>query len=162
VWLKIDDAGFNTKVVDGTLWVRAQSAMLGYLNAPNPFDDEGWINTQDAVEVDGEYIRILGRKSDLINVGGQKVYPAEVENSLLQLDNVADVMVFGALNPIMGQVVAARFRLNQPEDFVSFKRRVRDWCKGALASYKVPVSIEISEADLVTNRHKKQRRAANG
>jgi acyl-CoA synthetase (AMP-forming)/AMP-acid ligase II len=136
--------------------------MLGYLNAPNPFDDEGWINTQDAVEVDGEYMRILGRKSDLINVGGHKIYPAEVENSLLQLDNVADVVVFGARNAIMGQVVAARFRLNQPEDFVSFKRRVRDWCKGTLAPYKIPVSIEISEADLVTSRHKKQRGIANG
>jgi Acyl-CoA synthetases (AMP-forming)/AMP-acid ligases II len=59
LWVKIGGEGFETKVVDGVLWIRAKSAMLGYLNAPSPFDDEGWMNTQDVVEVDGEYIRIL-------------------------------------------------------------------------------------------------------
>jgi long-chain acyl-CoA synthetase len=55
-------------------------AMLGYLNATSPFDREGWMNTQDLVEVDGEFVRILGRKSEMINVGGKQVHPIEVED----------------------------------------------------------------------------------
>jgi len=84
LWIKFTGEGFETKIVNNILWVKAETAMLGYLNAPDLFDAEGWLNTQDAVEVDGDYIRILGRASDLINVGGQKVYPAEVENARLR------------------------------------------------------------------------------
>ena len=91
VWLKLGNAGFEHKIVDGVLWIRSPAAMLGYLNAPSPFDADGWFNTQDLVESDGDYIRILGRKSELINVGGEKVHPTEIENVLLQLDNVKDV-----------------------------------------------------------------------
>ena len=49
--------------------------MLGYLNAESPFTKDGWFKTGDSVEVKGEYIKILGRKSEIINVGGDKVYP---------------------------------------------------------------------------------------
>ena len=83
-WLRLGNDGFEHKIVDNVLWVRSKSAMLGYLNAPSPFDEEGWMNTQDLVEVDGEYIRILGRKSEIINVGGEKVYPQEVEDVILE------------------------------------------------------------------------------
>src|SRR5262245_18877496 len=69
VWLKLGK-GFEHKIVDGVLWIKSASAMLGYLNAPSPFDADGWFNTKDLVETDGEYMRILGRKSELINVGG--------------------------------------------------------------------------------------------
>src|SRR5690606_3810396 len=71
LWVKIGGEGFETRVVDGMLEIKAKSAMLGYLNAPSPFTEDGWFKTGDAVEVDGEYIRILGRKSELINVGGE-------------------------------------------------------------------------------------------
>lgn len=159
LWLKFSGEGFETKVVDGTLWVRAQTAMLGYLNAPDLFDADGWLNTQDAVEVDGEYLHILGRTSDLINVGGQKVYPAEVENMLLTLDNVRDVAVYGEANPLTGQIVAARFNLFTPEDLTSLKKRVRAFCRGRLAPYKIPVRIEITEQEQFGARFKKMRRA---
>ena len=61
LWVRVGGEGFETKVVDGRLWVRAKSAMLGYLNAPSPFDDEGYLDTGDRVEVDGEWVRFLGR-----------------------------------------------------------------------------------------------------
>src|SRR6266478_1754084 len=93
----------------------SKSAMLGYLNWPSPFDAEGWFNTGDSVEVDGEWLRILGRKSEIINVGGEKVYPAEVESVLHELDNIRDVAVIGRANPISGQVVLARVVLGDPE-----------------------------------------------
>ena len=86
LWMQIGGANVEHKIVGGILWIRALTAMLGYLNAPSPFDAEGWLDTRDKVEVDGEYIRIIGRESELINVGGKKVHPVEVENILLQAE----------------------------------------------------------------------------
>ncbi len=105
--MRVGGEGYETKIVDGRLWIRAKSAMLGYLNAPSPFDADGFFDTGDLVEVDGEWLRILGRKSEIINVGGNKVFPMEVENALLELDNVEDVAVRGEPNPLTGQVVVA-------------------------------------------------------
>jgi acyl-CoA synthetase (AMP-forming)/AMP-acid ligase II len=158
LWLKFSGDGYETKIVDGILWVRTPAAMIGYLNAPDLFDADGWLNTQDAVEVDGEYLRILGRATDLINVGGQKVYPAEVENVLLLLENVRDVAVYGERNPLTGQIVAARFNLSEPEDLDSFKRRMRAFCRSRLAAYKIPVRVEITAQDQYGARFKKMRR----
>jgi long-chain acyl-CoA synthetase len=157
LWIKFTGEGFQTKIKDGVLWVKAQTAMIGYLNAPDLFDDEGWLNTQDAVEVDGEYLRILGRASDLINVGGQKVYPAEVENFLLQLENVQDVAVFGKPHPMMGQIVAARFNLLSPEPLDEFKRRMNAFCRGKLANYQIPRLVELTDDKQFGARFKKMR-----
>ncbi len=158
LWLKFSGEGFETKIVDGTLWVRTPTAMLGYLNAPDLFDAEGWLNTEDAVEVDGDYVRILGRVTDLINVGGQKVYPAEVENVLMTMDNVRDVAVYGEKNPLTGQMLAARVNLISPEPFDAFKRRLRAFCRERLPNYKIPARIEITEAAQFGQRLKKMRR----
>jgi long-chain acyl-CoA synthetase len=157
LWLKFTGEGFETKIVDGILWVRAKTAMMGYLNAPDLFDEDGWLNTQDAVEVDGDYLRILGRASDLINVGGQKVYPAEVENLLIQLENVLDVAVFGKAHPMMGQIVVARFNLKTPEPPDVFKRRMMEFCRGRLANYQIPRLVEFSDAEQFGTRFKKMR-----
>ncbi len=157
LYVKVGGEGFETKVVDGVLFIRARSAMLGYLNAPSPFDAEGWFNTQDAVEVAGGEIRILGRRSEIINVGGQKVYPAEVENVLLKMDNVRDVEVHGEPNPVTGNIVAARITLVAPEELDSVKRRVRTFCRDRLERFKVPVRIQITEADQHGPRYKKLR-----
>jgi acyl-CoA synthetase (AMP-forming)/AMP-acid ligase II len=135
-------------------------AMLGYLNAPSPFNFDGWFNTQDLVEVDGEFIRILGRKSEVINVAGEKVHPAEVEDVLLQLDNVRDATVSARQNPVTGQVVAAKITLVKPEDPDAFKRRVREFCRDRLDRYKTPAVIEIVEEAHYSERFKKSRRAA--
>ncbi|MBL8056726.1 MAG: long-chain fatty acid--CoA ligase [Anaerolineales bacterium] len=159
LWVKVGGEGFETKVVDGLLWVRAHSAMLGYLNAPSPFDAEGWMNTGDMVEVDGEYLRILGRKSEIINVGGQKVYPAEVESVLLQMPNVRDAVVIGEKNPITGQVVTARVNVFEPEDPAEFKKRLRAFCRDKLATYKIPAKIEISGQEQFNARFKRMRKA---
>lgn len=157
LWIKFTGDEFETKIVDGILWVKAETAMLGYLNAPDLFDAEGWLNTQDAVEVDGEYLRILGRASDLINVGGQKVYPAEVENLLLQLDNVQEVAVFGKAHPMMGQIVAARFNLKEPEPLDLFKRRMNAFARERLAKYQIPVFVELVDESQFGARFKKLR-----
>lgn len=157
LWVRIGGEGFQTKVVDGILWIKSDYAMVGYLNAPSEFDADGWFNTQDQVEVEGDYFRILGRITDLINVGGQKVYPAEVESVILELDNVRDVSVFGEEHALMGKVVVARVSLEQSEPAEDLKKRVRKHCLGRLSSYKVPVKVIITDSVLYSVRQKKIR-----
>ena len=73
--------------------------MVGYLNAPQPFDKDGWMNTKDRVIDKGDgYLRIIGRQSEIINVGGEKVYPQEIENTLLKCDGIADSRVYKNTN----------------------------------------------------------------
>lgn len=157
LWVKIGGEGFETRVVDGLLEIKAQSAMLGYLNAPSPFTADGWFKTGDAVEVDGDYIRILGRKSELINVGGEKVYPQEVESIIMELDNVAEATVYGEKNAITGNIVCARVRLKNPEDHRRFATRLKKYCSGRMERYKVPVRIIYSEEHQFGERFKKRR-----
>ena len=159
LWVRVGGEGFETKVKDGRLWIRAESAMLGYLNAPSPFDEDGFLDTGDRVEVDGEWLRILGRDSEIINVGGNKVYPAEVESALLEMDGVADVVVRGERNPIMGNVVVATFRLTTNEPLAELKSRVRRFCQGRMAPFKVPAKIELATGPLHSERFKRMRRA---
>jgi acyl-CoA synthetase (AMP-forming)/AMP-acid ligase II len=158
LWVKVGGEGFATRVVDGMLEVKAESSILGYLNAPSPFTEDGWFVTGDAVEVDGEYLRILGRASDLINVGGRKVYPAEVEGVILELDDILEAAVFGEPHPFTGQVVVARVTARDASDPVALERRVRDHCRARLEPYKVPVRVHHSADLLHTERQKTTRR----
>ena len=158
VWVKVGGQGFETKIVDGILYVRSQSAMVGYLNEPSPFDADGWMNTGDMVEVDGEYVRILGRESEIINVGGQKVFPVEVETVLMKADNVVETTVYGVPNALMGSSVTARVSLEQDEDPIQLKVRLRKFCLERLAPYKVPVRFTVvSQAEQHNERVKKIR-----
>ena len=158
LWMRIGGEGFQTKIVNDLLWIKSDFAMVGYLNAPSEFDTDGWFNTQDQVEVDGEYFRILGRTTDLINVGGQKVYPSEVESVILDLDNVQDVAVFGEKHALLGQIVVAKIILDQSETVESLKKRVRHACLAKLSSFKVPTKVILADGVLHSSRQKKIRR----
>lgn len=142
-WVKVGGPGFEVKIVDGILWIRSESNMVGYLNAPSPFDVDGWMNTGDEVEVRDEYVRILGRRSDMINVGGQKVSPLDVETVLLQAPNIADATVRGVAHPLMGHVVHASVSLVEDEDPEEAIIRLRRFCLERLPRFKVPVRFEI-------------------
>lgn len=157
LWVKIGGEGFQTRVVDGILHIKAQSAMLGYLNAPDTFTEDGWMNTGDQVEVDGEYFRFLGRQSEIINVGGEKVYPGEVESAIQEMEEVAEVTVFGEKNPITGNIVCARVTLLQDDDPKSFTKRLKKFCRQRLQSYKVPVKVFIADSPQHSARFKKVR-----
>jgi acyl-coenzyme A synthetase/AMP-(fatty) acid ligase len=158
LWVKIGGQGYETRVVDGLLEIRAKSAMLGYLNAPSPFTEDGWFKTGDAVEVDGEYIHILGRKSEMINVGGQKVYPAEVEGVLQSMDGVEDATVCGEPSPITGRLVTARMKLGTSESLGEFRQRMRAYCKDKLDNYKIPQKVVLVDSAMYGERFKKIRR----
>jgi acyl-CoA synthetase (AMP-forming)/AMP-acid ligase II len=158
LWVRIGGQGFETQVRDGILWIRSEFRMLGYLNAPSAFDDDGWFNTQDRVEVDGEYFKILGRVTDLINVAGQKVYPAEVEDVILALPNVTDVVVKGEKHALLGYIVVAHVALTEPEPAAELRARVRAACLAKLTNYKVPAKVLVMEADMYSARFKKIRK----
>lgn len=158
LWVKVGGEGFETRIVSGNLQVKANSAMLGYLNAPSPFMEGGWFNTGDAVEVNGEYLKILGRDSELINVGGEKVFPAEVESVIQQMDNIAEVTVYGEKNPITGNIVCARVTLAAEEDRSYLVARLKQFCRSKLSAYMVPVKVIIHQDKLHTERFKKTRR----
>ena len=158
LWVRIGGEGFQTKVVDGLLWIKSEYAMVGYLNAKQEFDAEGWFNTKDLVEVDGDWFRILGRVTDLINIGGQKVYPSEIENVILSLDNILDAAVYGEPHALLGQIVVAKVNLAAPEDPAALKVRIRKACLAALAPFKAPAKVVIATESLLSVRQKKIRR----
>jgi len=158
LWVRIGGEGFQTKVVDDILWIKSDYSMVGYLNAPSEFDCDGWFNTQDRVEVDGDYFRILGRVTDIINVGGQKVYPTEIEDIILSLDNVKDAVIYGEPHNLLGHIVVAEVAIIETEELDALKRRIRIACKAQLTAFKVPSKVIISEVDLHTSRYKKNRR----
>ena len=110
--VKVGGDGYDVRVVDGMLEIKARSSMLGYLNAPAPFTDDGYFRTGDRVEVHGEYMRILGRESEQINVGGEKVFPTEVEAVLLDCPVVVDAVVYRGTAPAVrqGRVCGCRAR----------------------------------------------------
>jgi long-chain acyl-CoA synthetase len=157
LWITLGGQGVDTRIVDGMLEIKSDTAMLGYLNAESPFTDDGYYKTGDRVEIDGDEIRVLGRDSDLINVGGQKVYPAEVLSTLLECEDVADAVVFGERNPIMGMTVNARVQLrNSDHDPQEARIRIKRFCGERLDPFKVPVRIDVSDEAVHGDRFKRQ------
>ena len=132
--------------------------MLGYIGLLSPFTEDGYFRTGDAVEQDGEYVRILGRQSDLINVGGEKVYPAEVEEILRELPGVIDVTVAKDSHPLVGNIVAARFQLIEAENLETFRCRMFAFCAERLSSSQIPRKLNITTEPLHGERFKKVRR----
>jgi acyl-CoA synthetase (AMP-forming)/AMP-acid ligase II len=160
LWIKIGGEGYETRIVDSILEIKAKSAMLGYLTFPSPFTADGWFSTGDAVEVQGDYLKILGRKSEQINVGGEKVFPTEIENVILELPSVADVTVYGEKNAITGEIVCADItpasEVSEPER--EFVAKIKQHCRSKLQRYKVPVKINIVGDRQYSDRFKKVRR----
>jgi len=155
LWLRIGGEGYQTRVVDGILQIKSEAAMLGYLNAPSPITEDGWFDTGDEVIQEGEYLRVLGRKSDIINVGGEKVFPAEVEDVIRQMPNVAEAIVYGEANLILGQVVCARVTLVSPETRTEFFERLQGHCRPQLEPFKIPVKVVLADAPPLTERLKR-------
>ncbi len=159
LWVKLGGQGFETRVRDNMLEIKAESAMLGYLNAASPFTEDGWFKTMDMVEQDGEYYKILGRKSEIINVGGEKVYPAEVESFFLEMEGLEDIAVKGEENPIMGHIVVAKVKISTDESMKDFHKRMRKYAKDKLENYKIPQKIYIVDEDAIHSvRLKKDRK----
>ena len=152
LWVKVGGEGYHLRVVDGILQIKADSAMLGYLNATTPLTEDGYFITGDRVEVQGEYLKFLGRDSELINVGGQKVFPAEVETVLLECELVKDAVVYGLKHPITGEIVCADIQLRGVQDETEARRAIKRFCAQRLEPFKVPVKIQFVEGGLYGDR----------
>jgi long-chain acyl-CoA synthetase len=157
LWVKVGGEGYDLRVVDGILQIKADAAMLGYLNAASPFTDDGYFITGDRVKLNGEYMQFLGRDSELINVGGQKVFPAEVEAVLLESELVEEAVVYGQKNPITGKIVCADVQLRSGSDEAEARRAIKRFCAERMESFKVPVKIQFVQAGLHNDRGKRQR-----
>ncbi|PYV77694.1 MAG: AMP-dependent synthetase [Acidobacteria bacterium] len=157
LWVKLGGEGYNLRVVDGILQIKADSAMLGYLNGPSPFTEDGYFITGDRVEINGDYMRFLGRDSELINVGGQKVFPVEVEAVLLECELVGEAVVYGQPNPITGKIVCADIQLRGSADEAEARRTIKRFCAQHLEPFKVPVKIQFVSGGLASDRLKRLR-----
>lgn len=157
-FLKIDDPNTEYKIINGELWLRSKTQIMGYLNSSmERFTDDGWFKTGDMVEEKDGYIKIIGRNSDIINVGGEKVLPSEVESVLFQMPHINDCIVYGENNPITGQMVVAKVLYDEEIKLSELKKSVVDFCKDKLTRYKIPAKvIKMSESEF-TERFKKKR-----
>jgi long-chain acyl-CoA synthetase len=152
LYMKVGGEGVETRVIDGVLQIRSISRMLGYLNAPSPFDAEGWYDTKDVVEVKDGYYKVTGRISDVINVGGLKFMASEVERVALEFPNVSLVKAKSKPNPITGHHVEL---LVQPAfNIVIDKDLFLEFLKERLQPHMVPKRIFIENV-LVGHRFKK-------
>ncbi|WP_149701318.1 ANL family adenylate-forming protein [Campylobacter concisus] len=158
-FMKIDDENLEYKIVDNELWLRSKTQILGYLNrSMESFTNDGWFKTGDLVELDNEgFIKIIGRNKEIINVGGQKVLPSEVESVLLGMDEIEDCLVYGEQNAITGQSVSCDVVLKSGVEADGFKILVRKFCKDKLDSFKIPTRVNVVQKTEFTERFKKSR-----
>lgn len=119
LWMQIGGKGIATRIVDDVLQIRSANRMVGYLNAPSPFVD-GWFDTGDIVEQDGELIKVVGRAKEILNVGGLKILPGEVERVALLHPDILRAKAVGVANPITGQHIEVTV---EPREGASLDRR---------------------------------------
>jgi acyl-coenzyme A synthetase/AMP-(fatty) acid ligase len=147
-FLRFDDPGLEWKVEGDELWLRSRTQVAGYLNAGNErFTADGWFRTGDRVETrpDGS-VRILGRVGELINVGGEKLMPVEVEAVLLTIPGILDCRVAGEPSALTGQTVVADVVLAAGADPEAVRAASRVACRERLARHKVPTKVRFVAA----------------
>jgi acyl-coenzyme A synthetase/AMP-(fatty) acid ligase len=141
-FLRFEDPNLEWKVVDDELWLRSRTQVAGYLNASNErFTADGWFRTGDKVEPgpDGT-IRVLGRMGEMINVGGEKLMPAEVESVVLSVAGVMDCRVRGEPHPLIGQTVVVDV-VASVADQEALRAAIRSACRERLARHKAPTRV---------------------
>ena len=130
---------------EGEVCVKGPSLMLGYYKRPEATVEkirDGWLHTGDMGIKDADgYLRITGRLTDMIIVGGFNTYPAEIENFYLANPKVLDVSVVGVPDPVLGEVVMA-FVIPKAGETLH-PDAVIAWARGRIANFKVPKHVEI-------------------
>jgi long-chain acyl-CoA synthetase len=152
-WISLDNNG-SWKTVDNILFIKSDLSCKWSLDNGVITPTGDWKNTGDYVEIrDDGYIKILGRKNDVIIVGGRNVYPQEVRSKILEIENIKDARVYGKKNDILGQIVCA--------DIVSYKDiskfDILKILKNNIDSYKLPVIINFCKEIKYTDRHKMEK-----
>lgn len=134
------------RVEDGTLRIRSGRTASGYLGADFAAPG-GFVDTGDMVERRGDRYYFVGRREGVINVGGQKVYPEEVEAVINAHPAVRMCRVWARHSPITGAVVAAEIVLaDDHADFDTVRDQVLAACRAALPGFKVPATLRRAAA----------------
>jgi len=154
----IDDPETEWKIIEDELWLKTPSRIIGYLNSDqDQLKTDGWYATGDLVEDDGKgNIRIVGRTSAVINVGGQKVNPSEIEAIIIELKGVESVRVYGIENSITGYSIACEIVSSECKSINLWKRDIRRHCKKELQIWKIPTNIFIVKKVEVNSRMKRK------
>ncbi|HEU4359955.1 MAG TPA: long-chain fatty acid--CoA ligase [Mycobacterium sp.] len=130
----------------GEICVRGPQVMLGYWRNPQAtaaaIDADGWFHTGDIGHADDEgYVWVVDRVKDMVISGGENVYPAEVEDVLYHHPAIAEVAVIGVPDQRWGEAVTAVAVL-RPQATLTLAE-LRDFARGKLAGYKIPLRLEI-------------------
>jgi fatty-acyl-CoA synthase len=127
--------------VPGELCTRGYLVMLGYWGnqeaTAEAIDEARWMHTGDLATIDADgYANIVGRIKDMVIRGGENVYPREVEEFLYQHPAISDVQVIGVPDARYGEELCAWVRLREGQR--ASGDQLRDWCRGKIASFKIP------------------------
>jgi fatty-acyl-CoA synthase len=125
----------------GELCTRGYSVMIGYWNDPRAtreaIDDGRWMHTGDLATMDEQgYVKIVGRIKDMVLRGGENVFPREVEEFLYTVPGISDVQVIGVPDAKYGEELMAWVKLRPGATLTGDE--IRAWCKGRIATYKIP------------------------
>jgi fatty-acyl-CoA synthase len=134
----------------GELCTRGYHVMKGYYKMPEEtaraIDPDGWLHTGDLAVMDEHgYCKITGRIKNMIIRGGENIYPREIEEFLYGHPKVADVQVYGVPDRKYGEQVMAAVKLK--EGVTCSEEEIRDFCKGRIANYKVPLATSSSSTN---------------
>lgn len=142
------DAEVWFRIVDNSLQIRSKRTASRYLGDDQPaiIGPEGFVDTGDIVELRGDRYYFIGRRGGVINVGGQKIFPEEVENVINGHPAVRMSMVHGRRNPMMGALVVADVVLERTSSDLPEKeiaKEILNRCREALPPHKVPVKVSF-------------------
>lgn len=132
----------------GEVLLRAPNVMKGYWNRPKDTAETlagGWLHTGDIARMDEEgFLYIMDRKKDMIISGGENIYPAEIEDSLLRNPKVADVAVIGYADEKWGEAVKAVVIIKAGETLT--EEDLIEWCRGKIGKFKIPKKVVFTDA----------------
>jgi acyl-CoA synthetase (AMP-forming)/AMP-acid ligase II len=113
-------------------------------------DCDGYLDTQDRVRIECDRVYFLGRASGVINVGGNKVHPENVESVILSVEGVCQAKVYGQSNSVLGNLVAADIAIEPHQDWVKVSQAIRLQCKLLLQRFEIPVKLRQIDSLVVS------------
>lgn len=132
----------------GVIKVKGDSVIKGYLDNEQANQDafeNGWFNTGDAGWMDDEgYFFLAGRLKELINKGGEKISPEEVEKSLSDYPTIKEAAVFGIPHPVIGEEIAAAIVLNPDVEKIDFSE-LKTYLSKELSEFKIPAQFLVTK-----------------
>ena len=155
-WLDNEVQGVRLRLHNGQLEVQSPRRMMGYASQHDDLTTaDGWLATGDLICVEGDRVLFMGRNDSIINVGGSKVYPQEIEAFLLGLPDIAETKVKAVKSPISGQVIVAEIVVTPGSDPETVYKTTIQSCREKLARHKIPSVLRVVPGVSVNDSGKK-------